>query len=126
MTIGERIKELRNALGLTQPQFGERMNATQNTIGRYEVNIVTPSSAAISLICRVFNVNENWLRTGEGEMFIEKDETLLAKLSAEYHLGADDVALITAYLQLSPKDRANIVRSAAIITKAMADGQSDS
>ena len=126
MTIGERIKELRKALKLTQPQFAARMDAKLNTLARYEVNIVTPSNAAISLICKVFNANENWLRTGEGEMFVDKDETLFTKLSTEYNLGADDVSLITAYLKLSPKDRANIVRSAAIITKAIADGQSDS
>ena len=40
---------------------------------RYETDKINPSTAAVTLICREFNVNENWLRTGEGEMFIKRD-----------------------------------------------------
>ena len=70
--MGERIKELRKALGLTQKEFGERIGVKPNTIGTYEIGRNEPIDAVVALICREFDVNEYWLRTGEGEMFIQK------------------------------------------------------
>lgn len=67
--MGERIKQLRKALGLTQKEFGERLGVKPNTIGTYEIGRNDPIDAVISLICREFDVNEDWLRTGEGGMF---------------------------------------------------------
>lgn len=64
-----RIKKIRKELDLTQQEFAERIGSKRNTIAKYETNTNVPSAAVISLICREFNVNENWLRTGEGEMF---------------------------------------------------------
>lgn len=69
--MGERIKELRKALGLTQQEFAEKLRIKRNTIAKYETRRGEPIDAVISLICREFNVNESWLRTGEGEMFIQ-------------------------------------------------------
>jgi len=65
----DRIKKIRKELDLTQQEFAERIGSKRNTIAKYETNTNVPSAAVISLICREFNVNENWLRTGEGEMF---------------------------------------------------------
>lgn len=66
---------MRKSLNLTQQEFADRIGSKRNTIAKYETNANTPSTAVISLICREFNVNETWLRTGEGEMF--KDEVPL-------------------------------------------------
>lgn len=83
MTIGERVKELRKQVNLTQQAFADRLNLKRNTVGSYEVNVVEPSNRTISDICREFNVNETWLRTGEGEMFnqITQSEKLAAFLA---------------------------------------------
>ena len=67
--MNERIRKLRRALDLTQQEFADRIGSKRNTIAKYETEANTPSAAVISLICREFNVNETWLRTGEGEMF---------------------------------------------------------
>jgi len=69
--LGERIKQLRKALGLTQKEFGERIGVKPNTIGTYEIGRNEPIDAVASLICREFGVNENWFYTGVGEMFIQ-------------------------------------------------------
>ena len=76
----ERIKELRKALGLTQQKFADALGVKQNTIAQYESGRNAPIDAVVSLICREFNVNEEWLRTGEGAMFLERsrDEELSA------------------------------------------------
>lgn len=65
----ERIKKLRKALNLTQQEFATKLNIGRGTLANYEVGRNEPIDAVISLICREFNVNEQWLRTGEGEMF---------------------------------------------------------
>lgn len=70
--MSERIKELRKALGLTQQEFADRIGSVQNTITGYETGRRAPSNQVITLICREFNVNDHWLRTGEGEMFMER------------------------------------------------------
>ena len=68
MSVGSRIKELRNSLDLTQQKFADRLGIQRGIIGKYEVDVSAPSDAVISLICREFNVREAWLRDGEGEM----------------------------------------------------------
>lgn len=68
-----RIKELRKIVGLTQTEFGARLGVKGNTVTGYETGIRTPSDAVITSICREFGVNELWLRTGDGEMFIALD-----------------------------------------------------
>lgn len=70
--MGERIKELRKALGLTQQKFADGMGVKQNTIAQYESGRNAPIDAVITLICRTYEVDETWLRTGEGEMFKPK------------------------------------------------------
>lgn len=74
----DRLKKLRKTLDLTQQAFADRIGMKQNTIAQYEMGRTIPSDAIIFSICREFNVNENWLRTGEGDMFMEmsRDEQI--------------------------------------------------
>lgn len=76
--MNERLKKLRKTLDLTQQEFADRIGSKRNTIAKYETDTNVPSAAVISLICREFSVNENWLRTGEGDMFMElsRDEQI--------------------------------------------------
>lgn len=70
----ERIKSLRKALGLTQQEFADKLGVKRGGIANYEIGRNEPADSVISLICREFDVNEEWLRSGSGEMFIEKTE----------------------------------------------------
>ena len=72
----DRIKELRKSLSLTQNEFGTRIGLTPNTVTNYETGRRVPSNQVIFSICREFNVNEDWLRNGTGDMFapISEDE----------------------------------------------------
>ena len=69
--MNERIRELRKLLNLTQQEFADRIGTKRNTIAKYEIGTNAPSTAVVSLICREYNVNETWLKTGEGEMFTQ-------------------------------------------------------
>ena len=70
-TIGERIKKIRKAKDMTQEEFAKRLGIKRNTVATYEVGKSDPSDSAVVLMCTVFNVNESWLRTGEGEPYVE-------------------------------------------------------
>lgn len=75
--MNERIKELREKLGLTQEEFGKKIGSARNTIANYEMGKRTPGNAVILSICREFNVDEKWLRNGYGEMFIQISQKAL-------------------------------------------------
>ena len=75
-----RIREIRKDNNLTQTEFGERIGVKGNTITGYENGTRIPSDAIILSICREFNVNEDWLRTGQGEKYmrLSRKETVAA------------------------------------------------
>lgn len=66
----ERLKKLRKTLDLTQQEFADKIGSKRNTVAKYETSVNTPSAAVVSLICREFNVSEEWLRNGNGDMFL--------------------------------------------------------
>ena len=79
----DRFRKLRKTLDLTQKAFGERIGMKQNSIALIEMGRNTSDQTIIS-ICREFNVNEEWLRTGEGEMFAPAPTNALESLAAQY------------------------------------------
>ena len=69
--MNERFKTLRIKLGLSQEDIGNRLTVTKSTISRLEKGINKFTERMIVSICREFNVNEEWIRHGTGEMFIQ-------------------------------------------------------
>lgn len=71
----KRLKELRKEhLKISQQKIANKLNISQATYGRYETGELNPTDRTIADICREFNVNEDWLRTGEGSIFKEMSE----------------------------------------------------
>lgn len=66
-----RIRQLRKALGLSQREFAEQIGLKQNAVSHMEKNGSTVTEQNIKIICAQFSVNEAWLRTGSGDMFLE-------------------------------------------------------
>ena len=66
-----RIREVRKALHMTQADFGAKIGVRGNTVTGYENGQRVPSDAVIVSICRTYGVSERWLRTGEGDMFVQ-------------------------------------------------------
>lgn len=121
MTIGERVKELRKQVNLTQQAFADRLNLKRNTVGSYEVNVVEPSDRTIYDICREFNVNETWLRTGEGEMFnqITRSEKITSFLTEITEDEGDDFKrrFVEMLAELEPEDWKLLERMAEKLQK---------
>ena len=111
-TMNDRIRALRKNLDLTQQEFANKLGLKRNSVASYEIGRSIPMEAVIISICREFDVNEEWLRTGEGEMFLqipEEDET--AALVYDL-LGPDKESFynivletIKAYKKLSPNSQ---------------------
>ncbi len=77
--MNERLKLLRKTLHLNQTAFGQRIGLNQSTIAGYESGNFPPASTVMA-ICREYNVNESWLRFGEGDIFrpVSRDEEIAA------------------------------------------------
>lgn len=67
--MNERIKILRRKLDITQEEFSSKIGLSRNFIAQIESGTKTPSDRTISDICRIFSVNESWIRDGEGGIF---------------------------------------------------------
>ncbi len=74
--MNERLKELRNQIGITQQEFANKLGLKRNTIATYEIGKSTPSDRVISDICAKYNVNEEWIRYGSGEMFRQPSDEI--------------------------------------------------
>ena len=80
MTRGERIKDVRNSLGLTLEKFGEKLGVTKTAISRIEKGERSLTEQMTKSICREFSVDYMWLTTGEGEMFVESDDDFFERI----------------------------------------------
>lgn len=106
MTENERIKEIRAETNLTMEEFGKRIGVTRATISRIESGKITVTGQVHRSICREFGVNEDWLLTGEGEMFANTVSHELDAAVSRYHLTQKDRILIEKYMEL-PQDIRN-------------------
>lgn len=106
--MNERLKKLRKTLDMTQQEFAGKLRVPRNTIGGYEVGKSNPSDAAVNNICNTFNVNEEWLREGKGEMFIKmtRDEEIATFIGKTLHSEGDSFKkrLISALSALNESD----------------------
>lgn len=121
--MNERIRKLRRELDLTQREFADRIGIKRNTVATYETGRNIPIDAVVSLICRTFNVNENWLRNGEGDMFIVVDKELELMEWAGEVLREESSSFrhrfVAALSVLDEKDWKEIERLARKMTEAL-------
>ena len=105
----ERIRKIRRDLDLTQQEFADRIGIKRNTVANYETGRNEPVDSVVSLICREFHVNEEWLRNGIGEMFTQDSEDELQALTEKYSLSAADRILIEKFVGLKSDTRSAIL-----------------
>lgn len=121
IVTNQRIRKLRRELDLTQQEFAERIGVSRANIGKYETGISEPSAAVLSLICREFDVREEWIRNGEGEMFKPKPSDILDQLAYKYKLFNFDYVMIEKFLAMPPDLRRAIYDHFHDIDAALAE-----
>lgn len=116
--MNERIKQIRKLSNLTQQEFADKIKVKRNTVATYEMGRSIPSDSAIALICREFNVNENWLRNGEGPMYKERDGSFTEMLSDIDDSDDDFIKnIIKIYMELDEDSKAALKK----VAKKMAE-----
>ncbi|MCI9078329.1 MAG: helix-turn-helix transcriptional regulator [Lachnospiraceae bacterium] len=100
-----RIKKIRKELDLTQQEFADRLGVKRNTISTYESGRSVPIDAVISLICREFKINEEWLRTGKGQKEQPEPKSELDKLAEKYNMSHDEYIFLEMYFKKKRSER---------------------
>ena len=103
--MNDRIKELRKTLGLTLEKFGERLGVKRNSVSQWENGINNISDQVRKSICREFGVNEEWLLSGSGPIFIPSSTFSLDEFAKTHEASDLDLNIIKAYLSLEPEVR---------------------
>ena len=120
--IGLRIHALRKELKLTMDEFGNRLGISKSAISLIEHGINKLSSSSRKAILREFNVNPNWLDTGEGDMFIKLDanKELAIEMAKIFKLEENDPRrrIIKALLTIPSEDWDSIMDSAIKLATA--------
>ena len=117
------LKQIRKALNLTQQEFADRLKIKRNTVATYETGKSNPSDAAVSLICREFNVREEWLRNGTGEMFKAAPSSALDALSEEYGLSNAAYVMVEKFVNLKPEAQETIFNYVREVAAAFQSGE---
>ena len=108
----DRFKELRKELNVTQQEFADKLKISRNFVAQIEMGSKVPSDRTIDDVCRKFNVNEEWLRTGNGDMFIPgiKDKQISAMLADVMKSGEDSFRhrLVSALARLDDEGWDNL------------------
>lgn len=124
-----RIREIRKDNNLTQTEFGERIGVKGNTVTGYEKENRIPSDAIILSICREFNVNEEWLRTGQGEKYLRLSRKEAVAAYVGKILGGKvtplEETLIEFMAETSPQEWEELARIINRFTEKMAKPGTD-
>jgi transcriptional regulator with XRE-family HTH domain len=110
--LNERLKAARKAMHLSQGEFGARIGVTTAAISKLERGQNKLTDQVVISVCREFGIGETWLRTGDGEMFIETENAILSSLTAEYGLDELDQKILKIYVSL-PKSHRDIIKDFA-------------
>lgn len=106
MTIGERIKYIREDLDMSRATFGESLGVSGDVINNIERDrLKTTNDAILRLICKTHRVNYFWLTEGAGEPYVGVPEIVLEEAVEEYDLDETDKKLIEGYVKLEPRIR---------------------
>lgn len=129
METYERVRLLRKTLGLTMCDFGRAIGLSQSGLSSLESKTRNVTDKHIKLICAAFpTVSEQWLRTGEGDMFVKSSSDLIDDVCKQYDLDGIAKAMLRAYVELDADSRAVIsdyIRAAILEYNADAQTQSD-
>lgn len=133
MTQGERVKEVRKSLNLTMEQFGNKLGVTKVAISNIEKEKRNLTEQMSRAICREFNVSEEWLKTGEGEMYqqLSEDEEIAGIVSDLLEEGKDNafygiiLEIAKTYNELSPASQKVLTQAAEKLADNLAKKKRD-
>lgn len=122
MSTNNRMKTLRKYLNLNQAEFGQKIGLKNGAISWMEKEGNTITKQNIKIICDTFNVSEDWLLNGEGDMFRPADEPdILDRLQQELKLTSQEMEIIRTFVELSPEQRRMGIEFVQTFTSKLSD-----
>ena len=119
--MNERLKEIRKSMNMNQSEFAQLLGIGQSTLAMMEVSKRDISDRHIKTICAICKVNENWLRTGEGSIFLNDDGDFLSEMAAKYQLSNTQQILVRAVYEMPPEFQDMVI---ALAQKLVAESAS--
>ena len=106
----DRIKHLRKeVLKLSQTEFGKKIGLSPQGVAEIEKGRNVLTDRNFDAICKAYSVNPEWLRNGEGEIFLETREALIQSVADEFELDAMEIALVRSFLKLPAEHRQGVL-----------------
>lgn len=107
--MNDRIKEVREDQKLSRAAFGKRLGVSGDVINNLERGRVEAKDPIIKLICTEYSVNEDWLRTGNGSMYVEPDTFSLDEFVKQHGATEIELQIMKTYFELPPDVREMLV-----------------
>lgn len=122
-----RLKKIRKVLPqkTSQEKFAVLLGTTRNAIASYESGKVIPSDTFIQLLCTKFNIDEHWLRTGEGEMYKNDLDAQVEAFAQKYILTPDEREIMRYFFQLAPKERTAMIEHVLGVADAIRSARAE-
>lgn len=123
--MNERIKQLREALGLSQEALGEKIGLTRSGISNIENGLRSVSDRHVILLCSAFCVSEQWLRTGEGDMFAQSETAEMEQLASRFHLRPLEKSALEAFVKLPEAYRDGVMAYIKALVASVVEGDGE-
>lgn len=112
MELKDRIRHFRKDIKkLTQDEFRKEINLSRSNLASIETGAVKVTDRVIADICKTFNLSEHWLRTGEGNMYVESESSLVNALASQMNMSAEQRKLMEIFLTMSDEKRDSVSKA---------------
>lgn len=119
--MNERLRLIRKQSGLNQQGMAEKLSISQTHVSALENGVKNLTDRLIADYCREFSINEEWLRTGEGEMFEQAKTFSLDEKARQYSLTDLELEIMRNYMELDVSIRSSIVEMVKKSVSAVED-----
>lgn len=104
-----RLRAARKALGLNQTDFAAAFGMSQGGYARVETGANAMSDRVLKSACQAHNISEHWLRTGEGEMFVDNTDALVKRLQEDMGMSGSEIELLQTFLSFPAGEREQVI-----------------
>lgn len=115
--MNNRIRQIRKHYNYSQTVFGNKIGVSLGVIKNLEQGKTTLSSPLFDLLCSIYNVNPDWLRTGNGNMFVADEFSIVDKLQYTYELSDTSAEIIAGFLKLPKSEQDSFMQTLKKIVK---------
>lgn len=109
ITIGDRLRAARKALGLNQTEFARDIGLSQGGYSAVESGSRAVTDRTILQACQTFRISEHWLRTGDGEMFVDNTDALVKRLQEDMGMSGSEIELLQTFLSFPADEREQVI-----------------